>query len=87
MKDRAYATSIFNSGSTIGALVAPVSIPLLARYFKNLGIGNGWEMAFVIIGALGFIWLGFWIFIYKKPEECKAVNAEELAYIQQDTQV
>ena len=86
MKDRAYATSIFNSGSTIGALVAPVSIPLLARYFKNLGIGNGWEMAFVIIGALGFIWLGFWIFIYKKPENCKAVNAEELAYIQQDTQ-
>jgi len=86
MKDRAYATSIFNSGSTIGALVAPISIPLLARYFKNLGIGNGWEMAFVIIGALGFIWLGFWIFIYKKPEECKAVNTEELAYIQQDTQ-
>jgi ACS family hexuronate transporter-like MFS transporter len=86
MKDRAYATSIFNSGSTIGALAAPVSIPLLARYFKNMGIGNGWEMAFIIIGALGFIWLGFWIFIYRKPEECKAVNAEELAYIQQDTQ-
>ena len=86
MKDRAYATSIFNSGSTIGALVAPVSIPLLARYFKDLGIGNGWEMAFIIIGALGFIWLGFWIFIYKKPERCKAVNAEELAYIRQDTQ-
>ena len=85
MKDRAYATSIFNSGSTIGALVAPLSIPLLARYFKDQGIGGGWEMAFIIIGALGFIWLGAWIFVYQKPEECKAVNSAELAYIQQDT--
>ncbi len=85
MKDRAYATSIFNSGSTIGALVAPLSIPLLARYFKDQGIGGGWEMAFIIIGALGFIWLGAWIFIYQKPEECKAVNSAELAYIQQDS--
>ena len=84
-RDRAFATSIFNSGSTIGALVAPVSIPLLARYFKDLGIGNGWEMAFLIIGALGFIWLGFWIFIYKKPDDCPSVNAAELAYIQQDS--
>ena len=84
MKDRAYATSIFNSGSTIGALVAPLTIPLLARYFKNLGVGNGWEMAFIIIGALGFIWLGAWIFIYQKPEENKHVNQAELAYIHQD---
>ena len=83
-KDRAFATSIFNSGSTIGALVAPLSIPLLARYFKNAGIVGGWEMAFIIIGALGFIWLGFWIFIYQKPEESKRVNAAELAYIHQD---
>ncbi|MBO7068989.1 MAG: MFS transporter [Bacteroidaceae bacterium] len=85
MKDRAFATSIFNSGSTIGALIAPLSIPLLARYFKNIGWGNGWEMAFIIIGALGFIWLGLWMFIYKKPEDCKRVNAAELAYIQQDS--
>ena len=84
-KDRAFATSIFNSGSTIGALVAPISIPLLARYFKDLGVGNGWEMAFIVIGALGFIWLGFWLFLYKKPEECKRVNEAELAYIQQDS--
>jgi ACS family hexuronate transporter-like MFS transporter len=86
-KDRAYATSIFNSGSTIGALVAPLSIPLLARYFKNIGVGNGWEMAFILIGALGFIWLGAWIFIYQKPEQSKHVNAAELAYIQQDDEV
>ena len=87
MKDRAYATSIFNSGSTIGALVAPLTIPLLARYFKDLGVGNGWEMAFIIIGALGFLWLGAWIFIYQKPEESKHVNQAELAYIHQDDAV
>ena len=76
-KDRAFSTSIFNSGSTIGALIAPVCIPLIAKYY-------GWEMAFIIIGAIGFIWLGLWVFIYKKPEECKGVNKAELAYIQQD---
>ncbi len=79
-KDRAFPTSIFNSGSTIGALVAPVCIPLIAKYY-------GWEMAFIIIGALGFVWLGLWVFIYKKPEECKHVNKAELAYIQQDTAI
>ena len=76
-KDRAFATSIFNSGSSIGALVAPLSIPLIAATW-------GWEMAFLIIGALGFIWMGFWIFIYSKPSENKRVNAAELAYIEQD---
>ncbi len=76
-KDRAFATSIFNSGSSIGALVAPLSIPLIAAKW-------GWEMAFLIIGALGFIWMGFWIFMYRKPSENKKVNAAELAYIEQD---
>ena len=76
-KDRAFATSIFNSGSSIGALIAPLTIPIIAAKL-------GWEMAFIIIGALGFVWMGFWIFIYKKPSENKAVNAAELAYIEQD---
>ena len=76
-KDRAFATSIFNSGSSIGALIAPLTIPLIAAKW-------GWEMAFLIIGALGFIWMGFWIFVYKKPSENNRVNAAELAYIEQD---
>lgn len=83
-KDRAYATSIFNAGSTVGALVAPLSIPPLARYFQNIGIGNGWEMAFVVIGALGFVWMGVWMFYYRKPAENPYVNQAELAYIEQD---
>ena len=83
-KDRAFATSIFNAGASVGALVAPATIPLLAQYFKNIGIGGGWEMAFVIIGALGFVWMGFWVFMYDKPQKSKHVNEAELEYIHQD---
>ena len=74
-KDRAFATSIFNSGSSVGALAAPLSIPLIAKFC-------GWEMSFIIIGALGFVWMGFWMWLYKKPETNPRVNAEELAYIE-----
>lgn len=83
-KDRAYATSIFNAGATVGALLAPVSIPSLAAYFQRIGIGNGWEMAFLIIGGLGFVWMGFWMWLYHKPEKNVHVNKAELAYIEQD---
>ena len=76
-KDRAFATALFNAGASVGALAAPATIPLLA---KSLG----WEMAFIIIGALGFIWAGVWIFVYDKPTESKHVNAAELAYINSD---
>ena len=76
-KDRAFATSLFNSGSSVGALFAPLTIPLIAKFF-------GWEMAFIIIGALGFVWMGFWVFYYRKPEANPRVNASELAYINQD---
>ena len=76
-KDRAYSTSIFNSGSSVGALLAPATIPLLAERF-------GWEAAFIVIGALGFVWMGFWQFLYKKPAENPRVNAAELAYIEED---
>lgn len=83
-KDRAYATSIFNAGASIGALVAPLTIPLLAKYFQSIGVGNGWEMAFIVIGALGFIWMGFWVFMYDDPHKSKHVNQAELDYIEQD---
>ena len=78
-KDRAYATAIFNSGASVGALIAPFSIPILAKFF-------GWEMAFIVIGALGYIWMAFWIFLYKKPAENPRVNDVELTYINQDAQ-
>lgn len=76
-KDRALSTSIFNAGATVGALAAPLTIPLIAKLW-------GWEMSFIIIGALGFVWMGFWTFMYKKPHEHPKVNKAELEYIMQD---
>ncbi len=76
-KDRALATSIFNAGATAGALAAPITIPLIAKAW-------GWEMSFIIIGALGFIWMGWWQFGYAKPEKNPRVNKAELDYINQD---
>lgn len=78
-KDRAFSTSIFNAGATVGALAAPLTIPFIARAY-------GWEMSFIIIGALGFIWMGFWVFLYKKPDTNPKVNEAELTYIRQDEQ-
>lgn len=83
-RDRAYATSIFNAGSAVGALIAPFTIGPLAKFFQSIGWGNGWEMAFIIIGGLGFVWMGFWLWLYKKPAQNPHVNAAELAYIEQD---
>ena len=80
-KDRAFATSVFNLGATVGALIAPLTIPVLAKYF-------GWEMAFIVIGALGFVWMGFWVNIYKKPADQpeSRLNKAELMYIEQDNE-
>ncbi|MDR2474634.1 MAG: MFS transporter, partial [Bacteroidales bacterium] len=78
-KDRAYATSIYNAGSTIGAMIAPLSIPFLAQAW-------GWELSFIIIGALGFLWMGFWVLIYDKPDKHPKVNAVELEYILSDSE-
>lgn len=76
-KDRAFAISVFNIGASVGALFAPVTIPLIARHF-------GWEMAFVVFGAIGYIWVLLWIRIYMKPQNNDFVNMSELNYIQQD---
>lgn len=75
--DRAFATAVFNSGASVGALAAPLCIPVLAKLW-------GWEMAFIIIGALGFVWMGFWMNLYSRPEKSRYVNREELEYIRQD---
>ncbi len=76
-KDRAYATGIFNSGANVGAIVAPLTVPLMAEIW-------GWEAAFIIVGAIGFVWMGIWLFVYKPIEENKKVNRAEREYIHQD---
>lgn len=79
-KDRAFATGIFNSGCNIGAILAPLTVPFIAKAW-------GWEMAFFAIGVFGFIWLIFWMIFYKKPEENTWMNDAERAYINQDDEL
>ena len=76
-KERAFATGIFNSGANVGAVLAPICVPLLAAVW-------GWQAAFVVVGAIGFMWMGLWMIFYEKPEEQKRLSKEELAYITSD---
>jgi ACS family hexuronate transporter-like MFS transporter len=76
-KERAFATGIFNSGANIGAVLAPLTVPWIAKHW-------GWEMAFIAVGAVGFLWLIFWLFFYETPEKQSRLSASELAYINSD---
>jgi len=78
-RERALATGIFNSGTSIGAVIAPVVIPFIA-------IQMGWQWAFILTGAIGFIWLIFWFIFYDVPEKQKRLSAEEHAYILSDNE-
>jgi ACS family hexuronate transporter-like MFS transporter len=76
-KERALATGIFNSGTNIGAIVTPFLVPWITYHF-------GWSMTFVFTGALGFLWLGAWLALYRRPEEHRRVSKLELAHIRSD---
>ncbi|MEO6334773.1 MAG: MFS transporter [Pyrinomonadaceae bacterium] len=76
-KERALATGIFNSGSNAGAIVAPLLVPWVT-------VNYGWEVAFIFTGTLGFVWLAFWLWLYRKPEEHPRLSKEELNYIRSD---
>ena len=76
-KERSFATGIFNSGSNVGAILAPLTVPWIA-------LNWGWQTAFILIGAIGFLWLLFWILIYNKPEKQKRLSAAEFEYIKSD---
>jgi len=74
-KERALATGLYNSGSNIGAIVAPLLIPWMLVHW-------GWQYAFWMTGALGAIWLVLWFIYYEKPRMSKHVKPAELAYIE-----
>ena len=76
-KERSLAAGIFNSGTNVGAILAPISVPWLATRW-------GWQSAFLVIGGLGFIWLLLWAVLYDSPERQRRLSAEELAYIRSD---
>jgi ACS family hexuronate transporter-like MFS transporter len=79
-KERALATGIFNSGANVGAVVAPIMVPAI------LGV-YGWQEAFVITGALGFVWLFFWWRCYEIPVKHKRLSKEEFDYIHSDNEI
>lgn len=78
-KERSLAVGIFNSGTTVGAILAPLSVPWIAEQW-------GWQATFVIIGAIGFLWLIFWYLYYDKPEKQKRLSKEEFVYINSDVE-
>ncbi|MGV2450404.1 UNVERIFIED_CONTAM: MFS transporter [Ralstonia mannitolilytica] len=76
-KERALATGIFNSGATVGAILAPLLVPVILGHY-------GWRQTFVWIGALGMVWIILWWKFYTVPEKAKNISKEELQYIKSD---
>ncbi len=76
-KERAFATGIFNSGANIGAIIAPLTVPFIAEEW-------GWKWAFIITGAVGFIWLIFWMLLYEIPKKHKRLSKAEYDHIHSD---
>ena len=76
-RERALATGLFNSGANIGNMVVPAIVPLAVSMFT-------WRGAFVVGGSLGLVWLLFWLWLYRKPEEHPSVSPQELGMIQSD---
>lgn len=78
--ERALAVGIFNAGSNVGAVLAPILVPLIALKW-------GWQWAFIATGAIGFIWLIFWLAIYREPAQHPKVSPAELDLIRSDRTV
>ena len=76
-KERALATGIFNSGTAVGGVVALILVPLIMQSY-------GWKEVFIITGALGFVWLAFWLWLYEIPTRQKRITPEEFEYIEND---
>src|SRR5262245_43395045 len=73
-RERAFATALFNSGSNVGAIIAPAIVPLIVAAW-------GWHAAFIVMGAVGLLWLLLWVPFYDDPEKSKRLSAGELAHI------
>jgi ACS family hexuronate transporter-like MFS transporter len=76
-KERALATGIFNAGSNVGAIVAPLTVPWIALHW-------GWPWAFYLTGAIGLLWLTFWIPLYHRPQNHPRISKAELDHIMSD---
>jgi len=86
-RERATATGLFNSGANVGNMVAPAFVAVLVSLFSGwsvLGPARAWRGTFVVAGLLGFVWLAFWLAIYRPPEQHKKVSQAELDLILSD---
>lgn len=76
-KERALATGVFNSGTNIGAIIVPLTVPFIAETW-------GWKWAFILTGVIGFIWLALWFIFYEIPQKQKRLSQAEFDYIHSD---
>jgi MFS transporter, ACS family, aldohexuronate transporter len=76
-RERAFAAGLFNAGTNIGAIVAPLAVPALTVAF-------GWQSAFIVTGAIGVLWVVAWVISYAPPERHASLQPAELAYIRSD---
>jgi ACS family hexuronate transporter-like MFS transporter len=76
-RERSLATGLFNTGTSSGAIVAPLLVPWIARTW-------GWEMAFVFLGASGFVWIVFWLTFYQRPEKSRYISKADVLFIRTD---
>ncbi len=89
-RERALAAGIFNSGTSIGVMIAAAIVPFIAKDKFSLfgtafhGLNWGWRGSFLFTGALSLLWLIPWLLMYRRPTEHKKLSAAELAHIQQD---
>src|SRR3954471_5113416 len=79
-RERAFATGLFNAGTNVGAIITPMTVPMITAKF-------GWYWAFVLTGLLGFGWLVAWLLVYEKPDRHPRLRAAERAYISSDPPV
>jgi ACS family hexuronate transporter-like MFS transporter len=78
-RERAFATGLFNSGSNVGAILAPLAVPWITLHY-------GWRAAFLVLGLTGFVWIFFWLLFYTRPAESPRLGPDERAYIESDAE-
>jgi ACS family hexuronate transporter-like MFS transporter len=76
-RERSLATGLFNTGTSSGAIIAPLLVPWIVRTWN-------WEMAFIVLGASGFVWIVLWLLFYQRPEKSRYLSEADVSFIRTD---